>query len=258
MGRRDLTEQLDGDDLSLPEVEEALSDIERSHRWLFGWWSVRQSLLAQVAAGGPRQLWVDVGAGNGHVASSLRSAARSRNIRARVIAVDRKLAHLVVGRRTRPALLGLVADAAALPLRTNAVDGSFSNLLFHHHDADGNRRVLAEMVRVARRSALVLDLRRSVILAALARVSLRVLGLGRVAFEDGLTSVARSYTIPEVRRIVAPWVVIELEARFPGRFSLVLAAGTTSRDGAIGTQRDLQSGGEPARSAGSDHRQRRS
>ena len=62
----------------------------------------------------------------------------------------------------------MVADAGALPFRDAAFDWATSSLFFHHFDDDGNRRIVAEMRRVAGR-ACVTDLRRNPVARLLAR-----------------------------------------------------------------------------------------
>jgi hypothetical protein len=84
--------------------------------------------------------------------------------------------------------------------------------------------VLAEMARVAR-AAVVVDLRRGRMLRWLVRPGLRLLGLGEVAFEDGVTSAERSYGIDELRQVVDGRPGVELRPRFPFRWMLVLRGG---------------------------------
>ena len=74
--------------------------------------------------------------------------------------------------------------------RDGAFAWSFSTLSFHHFDAAGNRRVIAEMRRVARAGAAIVDLRRSPLLAPLLRVLQPLLGASAVTRHDGQVSAA--------------------------------------------------------------------
>lgn len=209
----------------MPEAWAALADLERVHRRLFGRWSVRRTLARRLDGDGSRPRWLDLGAGSGHVAADLQRLARRRGVALRVVAVDRRLAHLAAGRRQRPGIVAVAADAERLPFADAAFAGAYSHLFLHHFDDPTNRGILDEMERVSRGFVAVVDLRRSRLLAIAARVFLRALGLGRLAYEDGLLSVANSYTVDEIRRLVDGRRVEELRRRFPGRLALVLDGG---------------------------------
>ena len=203
------------------EAERALRDLERVYRlFLGGGRDLRRLVLRELRRSGSP--WcLDLGAGGGHIGADLvRDAAREgRTIK--VVGVDAKLAHLLAGRRFGSPQLPLVADAAALPLRDGTVGCGFSHLFFHHFDAAQNRRVLAEMCRVAK-SVVVVDLRRGRLLRALVRPGLRLLALGDVAYDDGVTSVERSYSLAELEHAIDGLPVVERRPSFPFRWALVL------------------------------------
>jgi SAM-dependent methyltransferase len=218
----DAPERLDRG-VSPAEAERALRDLERVYRlFLAGGRDLRRLVLRELAAA--KSAWcLDLGAGGGHVGADLVRDAGRRGRTVKVIGVDAKLSHLLAGRRFGSPQLPLVADAEALPLRDGALGCAFSHLFFHHFDADGNRRVLAEMCRVAAR-AVVVDLRRGVLLRALVRPGLRLLALGEVAYHDGVVSAERSYSFDDLAAVVAGFPVVELRRRFPFRWALVLRA----------------------------------
>jgi SAM-dependent methyltransferase len=213
--------------VSPAEAERALRDLERVYRrFLAAGRDLRRLVLRELAnaessSSASNQWCLDLGAGGGHVgADLLRDAAREgRSVK--VIGVDAKLSHLLAGRRFGSPQLPLVADAAALPLRDSSVGCAFSHLFFHHFDEVENRRVLGEMWRAAK-SVVVVDLRRSRLLRWLVRPGLRLLGLGEVAYDDGITSVERSYAFADVSGVVAGLPVEELRPSFPFRWALVL------------------------------------
>jgi ubiquinone/menaquinone biosynthesis C-methylase UbiE len=146
--------------------------------------------------------------------------------RVRVVGLDRRLAHLVVGRalagRDCDGQLRVAASADALPFRDGAFDWTVSNLLFHHFGGLSNQAILAEMRRCSRRGAAVVDLRRSRLAGWMIRGLFPLLGIGRVARHDGLLSIRQSWTLAEVRDLVAELPVEELRRRFPFRWSLVV------------------------------------
>jgi SAM-dependent methyltransferase len=212
-------EIMDRPDLPAAEAERALLDIARVHRWT-GIGAVTRVVLPRLAPG--RHSLLDLGTGGGHVPDRLARRASRRGVELAVVGIDRKLAHLLAGRRFGTRQGRVVADAAALPFRDAAFDWSLSTLFFHHFEAAANRRVLAEMRRVVRRAAIVVDLRRSPLAVAAARLVLGVLGVGPVARHDGQLSVQQAWTLAEVKRLLAGEEVEEVARRWPFRFSLVL------------------------------------
>ncbi|MEM9290835.1 MAG: methyltransferase domain-containing protein [Acidobacteriota bacterium] len=233
------SELLDEGELSHQEVSRALEDLRRSNRWLLGYRILRQTLLPRLLApedpaSSPADTasfptrddsppWVlDVGCGLGDVSADLAQQAEAKGRPIRVVGLDAQLRHLLLGRREYPQQHRVVACARHLPFAEDAVSWSFSSLVFHHFDAVANDRILAEMRRVARRGAVIVDLRRSPWLRALIRPTLRLLGNGPVARHDGRLSVAASWSLKAVRQLAATHPILELRRRFPFRFSLVL------------------------------------
>jgi len=216
-------ELLDRPGLTPAETERALAGLARVNRLLLGHRPVAAAALPRLAAGpAEQQRLVDLGTGSGDGAVRLARAAARRGVRLIVVGVDRKLGHLVAGRRWGLRQLRVVADAAALPLRDAACDWSLSSLFFHHFDAAANLRVLAEMRRVARRAAIVVDLRPGRLPYWLARLLIPLLGACPVTRHDGPASVARAWPLEAVRRLTADLPVAELRRRFPFRWSLVV------------------------------------
>jgi SAM-dependent methyltransferase len=224
--------------VSPADAEEALRDLERVYRVLLAHGHDLRRFVLRAVLRMDNRWCLDLGAGGGHVAADLARDARRRGRDLRVIGADRKLSHLLAGRRLGSPQVPLVADAMALPLRAGAVACAFSHLFFHHFDAVENRRVLGEMCRVAG-SVVVVDLRRSRVLSWLVRPALRLLRLGEVALDDGVTSVERSYRIEEVAAAAEGLPVAALRPRFPFRWLLVLGRGPADRPSRPGPQRRL-------------------
>lgn len=209
-------------DLPRAEAERALRDLSRVNRWLFGFTPLLRTLLPRLEHAGSPPWLLDLGAGTGELAAVLERAARKRGLRLRCVDVDRKLAHLLIGRRQGHAALAVVAAADALPFPDRGLAWSFSTLFLHHFDESDGRQVLEEMARVASRGAVVVDLRHSRLASLLIRISLPLLGVGPVAAHDGKLSTDQAWTIEEARRLAAGLRVLELRRRFPFRFSLIV------------------------------------
>lgn len=212
------------------EARRALRDLDRVTRWTLGLGGLLRCLLPRLTrapsgSAPPRRVdLLDVGTGTGAGTRRLARIARRRGVELRAVGVDRRLAHLAVGQDLGISQLRVAASADALPFRDAAFDWTSSHLLFHHFDGADNRRIVDEMRRCARRGAVIVDLRRSRYAAALARAFFLVLGIGRIAREDGVLSVRQAWTPEEIRALAheAAWPVTELRARFPFRWSLVL------------------------------------
>jgi len=215
-------EILDRPGLAPSVVERSLVELARVNRWLLGHRPVRRTLLPRIVAGPPEQRLLDVGTGSGDVAAGLARRAARRGRRVAVVGVDRKLSHLVVGRRLGRRQLRVAADARALPFRDGAFDWSLSTLFFHHFDASANRAILAEMRRTACRGVVVVDLRASRWGRWLGGLLIPLLGVGPVTRHDGRVSLARAWRLPDVRRLTADLPVAEISKRHPFRFALVL------------------------------------
>lgn len=217
-------ELLDQPGLSAAQVERALLGLSRVNRLLLGYRPLMRTVLPRLAAGPRVQRLVDLGTGSGEGGARLARAAAQRGVTVSVVGIDCKLAHLVAGRRFGHVQHRVVADAGALPLASGSADWAASSLFFHHFDADGNRRVLAEMRRVARRGAAIVDLRPGRLPYWLARTLIPLIGGCPVTRHDGPASVARAWPVEAVRRLTADLPVAELRKRFPFRWSLVVEA----------------------------------
>jgi hypothetical protein len=221
-------ELLDGPGLTAAQTERALRGLARVNRLLLGYRPVVATARPRLGAGPAVQRLVDLGTGSGDGAERVVRAAERSGVRLTVVGIDRKLGHLQVGRRLAHRQLRVVADAVALPLRAGACDWSLSSLFFHHFDAAVNLRVLDEMRRVARRGAIVVDLRPGRLPFALAKILIPLVGACPVTRHDGPASVARAWPLDAVRRLTAELPVAELRRRFPFRWSLVIAEGDPS------------------------------
>ncbi len=225
-------EIMDDPALPLADTERALRELGRFHRWV-GNGGLWRQLLPLLARGPRRQRLLDVGTGDGQVADTAFRCAAARGVAVQVVGLDRKLAHLAIGRRRGFDQLRVVGDALALPFRAGAVDVSISSLFQHHFDhADGNR-VLAEMGRVARRAAVVVDIRRSRLGSVLGRLVLALLRMGPVTAHDGRVSLDQSWTLDEVRASAPAGAIVALRRRWPFRWVLELTPG----DGAVEARR---------------------
>jgi len=204
--RRPTREFLDDPSLPLPEVRSNLADLRAVNAYWGGTGALERHVADRVAglgvSGRPARI-LDVGAGSGHVAGSLAAALRARGLRAAVVALDLQWRHLRMG-RTMPGVAeepAVSADAFRLPFADCAFDLAVSTLFFHHFSPEENRRLLAEMYRVARHGLALLDLRRHRAPALFVSLAGPAIWRSPVTVHDGLASVNQAYTVDEALAI---------------------------------------------------------
>jgi SAM-dependent methyltransferase len=219
-------EKLDEPDLPFEEAERSLRDLGRVNRLLLGALPLKRTLLPRLGRWSEPRRVLDLGTGTGEIAADLARSAARQGAPLKVVGLDLKLRHLIIGRRGRRSgadQLRVVGDATALPFRDGVFEWSFSTLFFHHFEAEPNRRVLAEMRRVSRTGAAVVDLRPSWLATRLLLVFLKLIGASEITRHDGRVSFERSWSLGDVARLTAGSPVSELRRRFPFRWSLVLS-----------------------------------
>jgi SAM-dependent methyltransferase len=200
-----------------------MADLRRVNGFLFGRRPVVVAALRELRQANARQLVLDVAAGAGDVGAAIVRAARRRGLDVKIVALDRELAHLALGRQWGEVSTAVVASAAALPFRDQSFDLSLSSLFFHHLDRAGKKSVAAEMLRVARRGALIVDLVASRWAAVALRVFFPLLGIGRIAREDGLVSIAQGWNVEQWRSFLGT-APADIQRRFPSRVAVTLRA----------------------------------
>lgn len=173
-------------------------DVARSNR-LFGGLRAARRALRTVA---PQRaaLLLDVGTGLSDIPESLRRDSLVRGIALTTIGVDSAASLLVAAHDVVD--LPVVADALALPFRDASIDIVICSQLLHHFgDADAVR-LLRELHRVAQRTVIVADLRRSWLAAIGFWFAAWALRFHRITRHDGFVSVLRGFTSAELGRLV--------------------------------------------------------
>lgn len=217
------TEILDRPGLPFEARRRALVELARSNRLLFGYRAVLKALIPWLCRGIARdRTLIDLGSGTGDVADRVGLATARHGVRLRVIAVDSQLSHLVIGRRQLPHQLRVVADARALPFRDATADWTFCHQLLHHFADEPAKSVLAEMRRVCRIGAAVVDLRGGWLTRLGVALLLPLIGVGAIGRHDGRLSARNAYSLSRLRALVSGIEILELRPRFPRRLSLLL------------------------------------
>jgi len=183
------TERLDE---GVPEGEAlaSLADLRFVNRWLGNRPRLVQAVRPYLTSSARPRL-LDVGCGSADLPAAIARGAPS----VMAVGVDIKLLHVRKGpREVQP----VVADVRALPFAAGTFDVVTASLFLHHFDARELAPVLRAMFAVARRALVVNDLRRSRVAYAFGRAVFPLLFRTRVSVDDGLTSIRRGFTEPEL------------------------------------------------------------
>ena len=201
--RRAAREVLDDASCDPALRERSLADVARANRLLGGSRAVLaevRAALPELRALGREATLLDVGTGLGDIPAAARRLAARKGVTLRVTGID--AAESLV-RASRPRLdAAACADALALPFATGSVDVVTCSQVLHHFAPADAVALLAEMHRVARGRVIVSDLRRNWLAAGGLWVVSFAMGFHPVSRADGMLSVLKGFTAPELSSLV--------------------------------------------------------
>jgi len=196
--RRRGVELLDAPDVDPGVVTRSLDDVALSNRLFGGTRAVLAELGPVLARLPARATLLDVGTGAGDIPACARGLAARQGVDLTTVGVDtaEELAREV---RLRGRTCAVVcADGRALPFADGSVDVVTCSQVLHHFVEDDARALLRELDRVARVRVIVSDLRRSWLAAAGIWLVSYPLRFHPVSRHDGVVSVMRGFTSPEL------------------------------------------------------------
>jgi ubiquinone/menaquinone biosynthesis C-methylase UbiE len=196
--RRTVTQELLDHDAGSPtEIADGLADLRFVNRW-FGGSSTLFRLVSKVAAETQAKelSLLDVAGASGDVAHYVQARMLRNGVRVEVAVIDRSPAHLGTQ------FPSVAADALHIPFRDGSFDVVCSSLFLHHLEPDEVVRFSQEALRVARVAVVINDLRRSALHLAAVYAGFP-LHRSRMSRHDGPASVCRSYTVKEMREMLA-------------------------------------------------------
>ena len=215
--KRSAREFLDTPGQDRVELEGLLGDIRRTNRRFGGYPLVLGYLRRFLPRLPPGPITVlDVATASADVPRAIASWARAHNLPIGIVALDMSediLALAASGVASYPEVTLLRGNALALPFPDRAFDMVICGLALHHFTFEDAGRVLREIDRVARGGFIVNDIGRSWGAYLGAFLDTRLFTRNRLARHDGPLSVLRSFTVSEVRAMVAEAGVHNVEIR---------------------------------------------
>ena len=196
------TEILDDPAADPALVRRMLGDIERTNRWFGGRRAMRHGLsyLIDRSDRGRHLTLLDVGTGAGDLPLDAARWAARRGITLGLLGLERIPAAARLARLAGfPVMIGC---AGSLPLRARSVDIVLVSQLVHHLDGTAASALALACSTIARRGVIIADLRQSRLAAAAFPVGARFLRLHPATITDGVTSIARGFSVATLRDVV--------------------------------------------------------
>lgn len=188
---------------ALEELAGTLADIRIINRYL-GDQRALLKHLSKMVAGSSAFTLLDVATGSADIPMAIVDWARRAGVAASVTAVDMNEHTVDIARQHAagyPEIRVETADALRLPYPDDSFDIVVCSKTTHHMSNEDAVRLVKEMLRVARRGYLVMDLRRSWIAYALIRILTRIFTRNRLTRYDGPLSVLKSFTPAELAAV---------------------------------------------------------
>jgi ubiquinone/menaquinone biosynthesis C-methylase UbiE len=198
--RDDNPEILDDRSLDSAVVRRSMRDVALSNALFGGTRAVLRELGGALTPATRTATLLDVGTGLGDIPAAARADARQRGVKLFTIGADLSQALVRESRKRLDAVV--VADAGALPFRERQVDFVTCSQLLHHFAPKEATTILREMDRVARRRVIASDIRRSRLAAMGLWLASFMLRFHPVSRHDGVASVRRGFTAPELGALV--------------------------------------------------------
>ena len=203
-GRPELLD-LPSENYSLHELEGSLADLRAVNRYL----GDRRTLLKHLSgkvAGSPEFTLLDIATGSADLPVAIADWARGKGVRAAITGVDINERTIEIARKQAagyPEIKLEVADGLRLPFPDSSFDIVFCSKTSHHMTEEENVRLIKEMLRVAKRGYLIMDLRRSWIAYGLIYLLTRLFTGNRVTRHDGPLSVLKAFTPGELSALAS-------------------------------------------------------
>jgi ubiquinone/menaquinone biosynthesis C-methylase UbiE len=193
-------ELLDDPRVSSELMNRSMSDVARANVLFGGKRAAIAELRPVLQTIGQSMSMLDVGTGRGDIPAAAKVVARQIGLDLWTIGFDLSLPLVKENRESNDVVAR--GDALRLPFRDKSVDVVMASQMLHHFQFEDAVAVVREMSRVARKRAIISDLRRSVFAAAGIWAASFPLGFHPVSRHDGVVSVMRGFLPNELTKIV--------------------------------------------------------
>jgi SAM-dependent methyltransferase len=196
-------ELLDDPDADPATVAESLRNIARANRWFGGAAAVRYGLSRSLRSFSPGETitLLDLGTGAGDLPRMAERWGRKHGVRIQPVGLELSRAAAALSQSS--GLPTIVGCAGSPPIREKSVDVVLVSQVAHHLSPDSVVHLLRTCNRLARRAVIVADLRRHALAASGFRVGARLLGFDPVTVTDGVTSIRRGFSRPELLSLMS-------------------------------------------------------
>lgn len=193
-------EILDEDNLDPKLVVRSMQDVARANKF-FGGSSAAVAELETVFAKSESPLsLLDIGTGIGDVAQKARQKAARMGVSISTVGLDAAEELSAASRKRHDAVV--CGDGLNLPFADRSFDVVLASQVLHHFEDLRAVRLLTEMNRVARKRVVVSELRRSWLAIIGLWVGSFILRFHPVSRHDGIVSIRRGFTCPELEDLV--------------------------------------------------------
>jgi len=221
-------EHLDKGDYTADEYEGCLRELRFINRFFGDQKALRLSFIKDLEKSGLESFTVlDVGAGSGYLLRVIADWARKNGKNARLVGVEineRAAGAILKESEDYSEIEAIRADAMRLPFRDKAFDYVICSLFIHHFSEDEIVWLFTEMMRVASRKMIVIDLERNWLAYYLYLVISRVLLRNRLVREDGALSIRRGFLKTELEVLAKRANLKKFEVTRSSSFRLILVA----------------------------------
>lgn len=200
-------ELLDDPGVTSELMNRSMSDVARANVLFGGRRAAMAELRPVFRKMGRSASMLDVGTGRGDIPAAAKVVARKIGLELWTVGFDLSLPLVKENRESNDVVAR--GDALRLPFKDNSVDVVMASQMLHHFQFDDAVIVVREMSRVARKRAIISDLRRSVFAAAGIWAASFPLGFHPVSRHDGVVSVMRGFLPNELTKIVKTATGIE-------------------------------------------------